>query len=342
MDYGTVNASASHGQERDVIKKMEDAEKNCVIFFGSQTGTAEDYAQRLAKEGSQRFGLKTMLADLEDYDYENLDQWPEDKLAFFVMATYGEGEPTDNAVEFYTHISSEDATFASGATAEDAPLSRMRYVTFGLGNNTYEHYNHMVRNTDKYLTKLGAKRIGDVGEGDDGTGTMEEDFLAWKEPMWAAVSKEFGLEEREAVYEPSFKIIEQEATADADHVYLGELSKNHLAGEPVGPFNATNPYIAPIASSRELFSAKGRNCVHMEIDISGSKLTYETGDHIAVWPHNAGVEVDRFLRVFGLGDGEKRTQVINIQAIDVTAKIPVPTPTTYEAVVRYYLEICGP
>ncbi|KAI5284214.1 NADPH-cytochrome P450 reductase [Ascosphaera aggregata] len=346
MDYGSPPASSSGpGNSRDVIKKMEDAEKNCVIFFGSQTGTAEDYAQRLAKEGSQRFGLKTMLADLEDYDYENLDQWPKDKLAFFVMATYGEGEPTDNAVEFYTHISSEDATFASGATAEDAPLSNMRYVAFGLGNNTYEHYNYMVRNTDKFLTKLGAKRIGDVGEGDDGSGTMEEDFLSWKEPMWEAVCKEFGLEEREAVYEPFFKVIEEEegATAEADHVYLGEFNKYHLgAGEPIGPFTSTNPYVAPIASSRELFSAKDRNCVHLEIDISGGKLTYETGDHIAIWPHNAGTEVDRFLKVFGLGDAQKRRQVIDIKPIDVTAKATVPTPTTYEAVVRYHMEICGP
>ncbi|KAI5287274.1 NADPH-cytochrome P450 reductase [Ascosphaera acerosa] len=350
MDYGAPPASPTLGMDaRDIIKKMQKNGKNCVIFFGSQTGTAEDYAQRLAKEGSQRFGLRTMLADLEEYDYENLDEWPADCLAFFIMATYGEGEPTDNAVEFYTHISSDDATFASGATADDAPLASMRFVAFGLGNNTYEHYNYMVRNTDKFLRRLGARRIGDAGEGDDGSGTMEEDFLAWKEPMWEAVCREFGLEERESVYEPSFKIEEQagvtaDAAAAADTVYLGEPNKRHLAADgpdgPAGPFNATNPYPAPIAASRELFTAKGRNCIHMEIDISGSTLSYETGDHVAVWPHNAGTEVDRFLAVFGLA--AKRDQVIDIQPLDVTAKVPVPTPTTYAAVVRHHLEICGP
>ncbi|KAI5301069.1 hypothetical protein KEM55_002742 [Ascosphaera atra] len=345
MSCGSVDnvSSSPVAGTRDVLKNMNESYKNCVIFYGSQTGTAEDYARRLAKEGSQRFGLKTMVADLEEYDYANLDQWPEDKLAFFVLATYGEGEPTDNAVDFYAFISSEEVTFGSGASANDEPLRNLKYVAFGLGNNTYEHYNHMIRNTNQALHRLGAKRIGPCGEGDDGAGTMEEDFLAWKEAMWHAVMKELGLEEREAVYEPVFNIEEEEVEReDTEHIYLGEPTENHLGVAPLGPYSASNPYIATVTASRELFSVKGRNCVHMEIDITGSGLTYQTGDHLAVWPHNAGIEVDRFLRVFGLGAKEKRRRIITAKSFDVTAKVPFPSPTTYETVVRYYMEICGP
>mgnify|MGYP001602690315 CR=1 FL=1 len=170
--------------------------KNCVVFYGSQTGTAEDYAARLAKEGKSRFGLETMVADIEEYDYENIDTIPSDKVVMFVLATYGEGEPTDNAVDFYEFITGEDVSFSEGA---DPALANLKYVAFGLGNNTYEHYNSMVRNVDKALTKFGAERIGTAGEGDDGAGTMEEDFLAWKDPMWTALAEKLGLEEREAV-----------------------------------------------------------------------------------------------------------------------------------------------
>ncbi|KAF7176241.1 hypothetical protein CNMCM7691_001957 [Aspergillus felis] len=336
-----LNGAAKAGKTRDIIQKMEETGKNCVIFYGSQTGTAEDYASRLAKEGSQRFGLKTIVADLEDYDYDNLDKFPEDKIAFFVLATYGEGEPTDNAVEFYQFITGEDVAFESGASADEKPLSSLKYVTFGLGNNTYEHYNAMVRHVDAALTKLGAQRIGTAGEGDDGAGTMEEDFLAWKEPMWAALSESMNLQEREAVYEPVFSVIEDESLSpEDDSVYLGEPTQGHLSGSPKGPYSAHNPYIAPIVESRELFTAKDRNCLHMEISIAGSNLTYQTGDHIAVWPTNAGIEVDRFLQVFGIE--EKRHTVINIKGLDVTAKVPIPTPTTYDAAVRFYMEICAP
>lgn len=336
-----TNGAAKPGKTRNIVEKMNETGKNSVIFYGSQTGTAEDYASRLAKEGSQRFGLKTMVADLEDYDYDQLDTFGEDKIAFFVLATYGEGEPTDNAADFFQFVSGDDVAFESGAAADDQPLSSMKYVAFGLGNNTYEHYNAMVRQTDAVLAKLGAKRVGSAGEGDDGAGTMEEDFLAWKEPMWAAVSEAMGLEEREAVYEPVFSVSEDETAGPEDEqVYLGEPTKSHLEGQPKGPFSPHNPFIAPIAESRELFNVKDRNCLHVEISIAGSGLSYQTGDHIAVWPTNAGIEVDRFLQTFGLE--EKRHTVINVKGLDVTARVPIPTPTTYDAAVRYYLEVCAP
>ncbi|KAF4764579.1 hypothetical protein N7455_009459 [Penicillium solitum] len=337
----TLNGAAKSGKTRDIVEKMDETSKNCVIFYGSQTGTAEDYASRLAKEGSQRFGLKTMVADIEDYDYENLDKFPDDKVAFFVLATYGEGEPTDNAVEFYQFFTGEDVAFESGASADDKPLSSLKYVTFGLGNNTYEHYNAMVRQVDTALTKLGAQRIGTAGEGDDGAGTMEEDFLAWKEPMWAALSDAMNLQEREAIYEAVFSVVEDdEKSPEEESVYLGEPTASHREGRTKGPFSAHNPYIAPVVESSELFTVKDRNCLHMEISIAGSNLSYQTGDHIAIWPTNAGAEVDRFLQVFGIE--EKRHSVINVKGIDVTAKVPIPTPTTYDAAVRYYMEVCAP
>ncbi|KAJ4301612.1 hypothetical protein N0V90_003705 [Kalmusia sp. IMI 367209] len=332
------NGAARAGKSRNILEKMEETDKNCVVFYGSQTGTAEDYASRLAKEGHSRFGLSCMVADLEDYDYENLDKFPEDKLAVFVLATYGEGEPTDNAVEFYEFLGADDVSFSEGASAEEKPLSNLKYVAFGLGNNTYEHYNSMVRDVDKYLTKLGATRLGTAGEGDDGAGTMEEDFLAWKEPMWAAVCESLNLEEREAVYEPVFEIKEKpELDAEDDTVYLGEPNKNHLEGSQKGPYNANNPFIAPIVESYELFTAEDRNCLHMEVGINGSNLSYTTGDHIAIWPTNAGKEVDRLLNILGLKD--KRHTVIAVKGLDSTAKVPFPSPTTYDAAVRYHMEI---
>lgn len=324
---------------RNIIEKMEESDKNMIIFYGSQTGTAEDYASRLAKEGSARFGLKTMVADLEDYDYDNLDALPEDKVAVFVLATYGEGEPTDNAVEFYEFVYGESPSFSEDMS--DTPLQNLRYVTFGLGNNTYEHYNAMVRRIDQSFTKLGAKRIGPAGEGDDGAGTMEEDFLAWKEEMWSALQEELNLEEREAVYEPVYSVTElPNLSAEDDAVYLGEPNKNHLEGKSIGPYNAHNPFIAPIKLSRELFTVEDRNCLHMDIDLSNSNLSYTTGDHLAIWPTNAGAEVDRLLKVLGLE--HKRDTVIEVKGLDSTAKVPFPTPSTFDTIIRYQLEICAP
>lgn len=41
--------------------------RNVVVFYGSQTGTAEEFATRLAKDAS-RYGMKGMVADPEECD----------------------------------------------------------------------------------------------------------------------------------------------------------------------------------------------------------------------------------------------------------------------------------
>lgn len=38
-----------------------------MVFYGSQTGTAEEFANRLAKD-AHRYGMRGMSADPEEYD----------------------------------------------------------------------------------------------------------------------------------------------------------------------------------------------------------------------------------------------------------------------------------
>lgn len=192
--------------------------KRLVIFYGSQTGTAEEYAIRVAKEAKSRYGLASLVCDPEEYDFENLDQVPEDCAVIFVMATYGEGEPTDNAVQLMQNLTEADFAFSKG----EHRLDGLRYVMFGLGNRTYEHYNEIARKLDNALTEAGARRIGERGEGDDDK-SMEEDYLEWKEPMWAAFAAEMGVEEGGGGDTPDFAVTELESHP-AEKVYLGKNS----------------------------------------------------------------------------------------------------------------------
>jgi NADPH-ferrihemoprotein reductase len=201
--------------------------RRVIVFYGSQTGTAEDYASRLAKECSQKYNVSAMTADLEEYDMEHLDELPTDKLAIFVLATYGEGEPTDNAVQFWELINQEQTPeFSQTDSAEDPsqPLKNLRYFGFGLGNKTYEHFNEAIRVVDKKLTAFGAKKLGECGEGDD-DGSLEEDFMAWQENMWPVFCEAMqvseasvGQAERTATY--SAQELENINSTD---LYLGEL-----------------------------------------------------------------------------------------------------------------------
>lgn len=96
--------------DNSFIKRLKTSGRSLVVFYGSQTGTAEEFAGRLAKEGI-RYSLKGMVADPEECDMEELVQLKDipNSLAVFCLATYGEGDPTDNAMEFYEWITNGDA-----------------------------------------------------------------------------------------------------------------------------------------------------------------------------------------------------------------------------------------
>lgn len=326
-------------RERNFVKIMQEQGRKVIFFYGSQTGTAEDYASRLAKECSQKYGVNCMTADLELYDLSYLDTVPEDCLVFFVMATYGEGEPTDNAVDFWDVLSEEEPQFSEAEG--DKPLQNLRYLVFGLGNKTYEHYNAVARNVDKRLEVLGAHRIHERGEGDD-DGSLEEDFLAWQENMWPAFCEALGVDESNAHSGPrqATYSVEELVDVNMDDVYLGELAEKPKEGARV-IYDAKRPFNAPIAISQDLFTNTDRHCLHMEIDISDSNLSYQTGDHIAIWPTNSENEVARLASILGLAD--KLDTAINVKAIDPAAskKYPFPCPATYRAIFRHYLDICA-
>lgn len=267
------------------------------------------------------------------------------------MASYGEGEPTDNAIQLLASLRDESFTFSNG----DHELPNLKYVVFGLGNSTYEHYNVVGKQVDTALTKAGATRIGLHGEGDDDK-SMEEDYLAWKDGMWEAFSKVMGVEEGAGAESPDF-VVSEVSAVDQSKVYLGkrslisnqciqmahpvilgELSARALT-KTKGIHDLKNPYPAPIPVIRELFqSTHDRNCVHVEFNIEGSGMTYQHGDHVGVWPTNPDIEVIRLLRALGLYD--KKDTVITVESLDpALAKVPFPTPTTYDTVLRHYIDI---
>ncbi|WVR04474.1 hypothetical protein IAU60_001477 [Kwoniella sp. DSM 27419] len=329
------------GDPRDFVGKMERANKRCVIFYGSQTGTAEEYAIRLAKEAKSRYGISSLVCDPEEYDMNLLDQVPESSVVIFVMATYGEGEPTDNANGLMELLLDNDVTFSEGGER----LDNLNYVVFGLGNRTYEFYNEVARKLDKRLGELGAKKIGERGEGDDDK-SMEEDYLAWKDPMWEQFAQRMGVEEGGAGDVADFVVTEID-NHPPEKVYHGELSPRALLSSasgtstPVGGYGMKNPYPAPVLASKELFAVNGeRNCVHIEFDLTGSGMTYQHGDHVGIWPSNPDVEVDRMLSVLGLDAPGRRHAIIDIESLDpALAKVPFPTPATYDAIFRHYLDI---
>lgn len=133
---GRVTTEDARSATRNIAQYMADRDKDIVVLWGSQSGTAETLAHRLARELHARFGQKVLAADISDFEPESIALIPASSLAVFIVATYGEGDPTDNMAVF--------AKWLNTVTGEKHILSNLRYVTFGLGNSNYKRYNRMV------------------------------------------------------------------------------------------------------------------------------------------------------------------------------------------------------
>ena len=59
------------------------------------------------------------------------------------------------------------------------------------------------------------------------------------------------------------------------------------------PYNSKNPFLSQVQVIRELHNGGDRSCMHVEMNISGSKLSYVAGDHVAIFPINDTQMVER-------------------------------------------------
>ncbi|KXG46735.1 NADPH-cytochrome p450 reductase, FAD-binding, alpha-helical domain-3 [Penicillium griseofulvum] len=317
-------AGSANKETRNIAQKLEETGKNIVVFWGSQSGTAEGFAHRLAREISFRWGQETMTADLSDYDPVTISEIPKAKLAIFLVSTYGEGDPSDNTAEFWSWI----------LKARDVSLSNLRYAAFGLGNTNYKFYNRVVDVIIEGLDKFGAQAIIPVGKANDAEGTTEEDFMSWKDDLFRIFKHKLGFQEAGARYIPSLKVEEDESLEPID-LHHGEPNNREA---PKAAAKSSTVRTLSISDSRELFKSSNRHCLHMDVDLTNQpELSYKTGDHLAIWPGNPDVEVERLLDVLGISS--RRDIPLVIKALDPATKITIPTPTSAVAIFRYYLEI---
>eukprot|EP00004_Rigifila_ramosa_P020617 TRINITY_DN5360_c0_g1_i1.p1 TRINITY_DN5360_c0_g1~~TRINITY_DN5360_c0_g1_i1.p1 ORF type:complete len:641 (+),score=154.64 TRINITY_DN5360_c0_g1_i1:48-1970(+) len=286
------------------------------IFFGSQTGTAEEFSKRLANE-ARSYKFAPRVVDLESIGTP--EKLASTKLAIFVVATYGEGEPTDNARDFYSWLGEEQ---------ENNTLSGLQFAVFGLGNKTYEHYNEVARVVDQRLEDLGAERLVERGEGDD-DGSLEEDFLTWKEKMWPELCERLGMSsEGGGQVARAFRMIEH-ATAPSVTIQAPPKAKD---GKQIVE--------ARVLVNRELHGpTSDRSCRHIEIDTTQHKLHYETGDHLAVFPENDPVLVDQYLAALRV-DGNTYFSLLPATA-ETESVSRYPAVCTFREALTKYCDLAG-
>jgi NADPH-ferrihemoprotein reductase len=300
------------------------------ILYYSQTGTAEDFAHRLGEDISA-YGFAPDVSDVENFSMDELEN---EKLVVFLAATYGEGDPPDNAAEFHRDL--------MNPSKEAGLFSNIKYAVFGLGNKTYDKFNQMGKDVDRRMTELGAQRIFDMGLGDDDV-NIEKDFLSWKKGFAITVCKEFGLAAPSLTTSATISVRRQRMVThgqnEIKNIPVDVIARWRPSEKPKFAPDQKFPYLATILETRELHSTiSERSCLHSEISTHGDILTYQPGDHLGIYPENDLTMVHKLAAQL---KADLKT-IISIYGIeDVAGKNPIVGPCTLKAALTQYYDIAS-
>ena len=141
------------------------------ILFGSQTGTAESLAKKVASEAGKR-GFAPSVVDMAEYSCSQLKN---EKALLIVTSTHGDGDPPDNAKGFWEYLGNGHAP----------RLDHVQYSVLALGDTNYAKFCECGKNFDRRLEELGAKRIFSRVDCDV---DYDESFHQWMSGVLPALS----------------------------------------------------------------------------------------------------------------------------------------------------------
>ncbi|XP_039770464.1 S-adenosyl-L-methionine-dependent tRNA 4-demethylwyosine synthase TYW1 [Ornithorhynchus anatinus] len=188
-DQSRRKAAPARGSEATLpnglapLRNPDDRVAAVRIFYGSQTGTAKGFATILAGAAAA-LPSPVDVVDLRDYDPEDrlVGEAANGNVCVFLLATYADGRPPENATWFCKWLEEAAHDFRVGRTY----LKDLNYAVFGLGDSLYARdFNTVGRRVDRWLRMLGARRLLPRGEGDGNVarsarGSLEADFDAWR------------------------------------------------------------------------------------------------------------------------------------------------------------------
>ncbi|MBX3740632.1 MAG: flavodoxin domain-containing protein [Akkermansiaceae bacterium] len=146
-----------------------------LVLFATMTGNAEDAAENIAKR-LRKSGHDVSVANIEKHTPQGLPARGEPVL--FVVSTWGDGEPPDEAIDFFADL--------EGLSAGD--LDGLLYSVYALGDSGYDEFCGFGRKLDAELEAKGAVRIAARAEADI---DYEEFIEDWTNDVHAALQDQF-------------------------------------------------------------------------------------------------------------------------------------------------------
>lgn len=267
VDSSLISNGHSNNIQAPTIPSSEVALKTLVLF-ASQTGNSQKIAESLF-DRLDKSELSVELANLSDFNSKSLVKY---QIILLVVSTHGEGEPPDDAIDFYDFVNSKRAP----------KLDHAQHAVLGLGDSSYEFFCQTGKDFDKALIKLGSKSLLERVDCD-----LEYDASV---DQWIS-----SLVDKTAALLSSDRI---------ENGGTGSFDKNDAQLDGTR-YSKDNPFTASILSNQKITGEGSGKCIHhIEISLENSGIKYSPGDSIGIWAKNNHQLVNEILKLSSLQSEE--------------------------------------
>ena len=302
------------------------------VLYASQTGTAEEAAHRIVREGRRRhFSIRAMSMD--DYDISTLIN---ERLVVFVCATTGQGDAPDNMKRFWRFLLKKNLPKDS--------LCKLMFTVFGFGDSSYLQYNYVAKRLYNRLLQLSASSFYGRDFGDDQHELgPEATFGPWLNGLWSRLLATYPLP-------PGKEIISSSVTppprfaihkpCEGDASPCRDTAKS--APDSVYGRCASVPALLKMTVNRRLTATDHFQDVrHIELEVpeTSPPFRYREGDVLYVRPENSLEDVAYFLEWFKVDCDEQ----IFIEALDGNDHLPhssiIQFPCCWKDIAERFLDL---
>lgn len=244
----TINTIAE-----EVASTVTPITKTVTILYGSQTGNSQGLAEKYASALKSN-DVDVTVSSLAKFKPNNLKKLTN---LLLIVSTHGEGDPPDQAIQFYEFLHSKRAP----------KLENLHYSVLALGDSSYEFFCKTGKDFDEQFANLGASRIIPRTDCD-----VDYDDAA---AQW-------------------FTAVQKELLQQADVTATLEEPNQIVQGEST--YSRKNPFFAEVLESINLNgSGSNKETRHVELSIEGTNFNFEPGDSIGILPENDEKLVDALL-----------------------------------------------
>jgi sulfite reductase alpha subunit-like flavoprotein len=259
-----------------------------LILYGSQTGCAQDMAERIGREGKRRH-LQTKVQSMDQYDISALIN---EKCCIFVCSTTGQGDPPDNMKMFWKFLLRRNLPSDS--------LSSLECGVIGLGDSSYAKFNFVAKKLYRRLLQLGAIVMLPPVYGDDQHDLGPDAMIdPWLVRLW-------------------MRLIPRHVDVMSSNTRLPPKYNVEFVDGPVGSMLSPSldkeprPFHCPLVSNKRLTPPGHFQDVRLiTFDITNSSISYTPGDVLMVQPQNTLESVDEFIKALSLNPDQYFTLTHN-------------------------------